>query len=60
MKTEELEQLLVNLKLTTIARRRKEFLAGAERDGTPLATVLAQMLRAGSRLRLPQLFLHFR
>jgi DNA replication protein DnaC len=46
MRTEELEQLLVNLKLTTIARRLKEFLAAAERDGTPLATVLTQMLRA--------------
>jgi DNA replication protein DnaC len=46
MKTEELEQLLVNLKLPTIARRLKEFLAAAERDGTPLATVLTQMLRA--------------
>ncbi len=46
MKTEELEQLLVNLKLTTIADRLKEFLAAAERDGTPLATVLTQMLRA--------------
>jgi len=46
MTTEELEQLLVNLKLTTVARRLKEFLAAAERDGTPLATVLAQLLRA--------------
>jgi DNA replication protein DnaC len=46
MKTEELEQLLVNLKLTMIADRLKEFLAAAERDGTPLATVLTQMLRA--------------
>jgi DNA replication protein DnaC len=46
MTNEELEQLLVNLKLTTIARRLKEFLAAAERDGTPLATVFTQMLRA--------------
>lgn len=46
MTTEELEQLLANLKLTTIARRLKEFLTAAERGGTPLATVLTQMLRA--------------
>ena len=46
MMTEELEQLLANLKLTTIARRLEEFLTAAERDGTPLATVLTQMLRA--------------
>jgi DNA replication protein DnaC len=44
--SEDLEQLLANLKLPTIAGRLKEFLAAAERDGTPLATVLAQMLRA--------------
>lgn len=46
MTTEELEQLLANLKLTTIARRLEAFIDAAERDGTPLATVLAQMLRA--------------
>lgn len=43
---EELEQLLINLKLKTVAARLDEYLAAAERDGTPVATVLVQLLRA--------------
>jgi DNA replication protein DnaC len=43
---EELEQLLINLKLKTVAARLHESLVTAERDGTPVATVLAQLLRA--------------
>lgn len=46
MTTEELEQLLLNLRLTSIAGRLPEFLSAAERDGTPVATVLTQLLRA--------------
>jgi DNA replication protein DnaC len=46
MTTEELQQLLLNLRLTTIAARLEEFLTAAERDGTPVATVLTQLLRA--------------
>lgn len=43
---EELEQLLLNLKLITVAARLEEYLAAAERDGTPIRTLLAQLLRA--------------
>jgi len=43
---DELEQLLLNLKLTTIAARLEEYLAAAERHGTPFATLLVQLLRA--------------
>lgn len=43
---EELEQLLLNLRLTTVAARLEESLACAERDGTPVGTVLVQLLRA--------------
>ena len=43
---EELEQLLLNLKLTTVAARLEEYLAAAERDGTPIRTLLVQLLRA--------------
>lgn len=43
---EELQQLLLNLKLKTIAARCAEYLAAAERDGTPVATVLTQLVRA--------------
>ncbi|MDN5938904.1 MAG: IS21-like element helper ATPase IstB [Salinisphaera sp.] len=48
MKTtpEELEQLLLNLRLTTVAAQLPESLAAAEHDGTPVATVLLQLLRA--------------
>jgi DNA replication protein DnaC len=43
---EELHQLLINLKLKAIAARADEYLAAAERDGTPVATLLTQLLRA--------------
>ncbi|HEX5418762.1 MAG TPA: ATP-binding protein, partial [Gammaproteobacteria bacterium] len=43
---EELQQLLANLKLHAVAARLEEFLAAAEHDGTPVATVLTQLLRA--------------
>jgi DNA replication protein DnaC len=43
---EELQQLLLNLKLKTTAVRCAEYLAAAERDGTPVTTVLTQLLRA--------------
>jgi DNA replication protein DnaC len=42
---EELAQLLVNLKLKAIAARLDEYLTAAERDGTPIATLLTQLLR---------------
>jgi hypothetical protein len=41
----ELQQLLLNLKLKTMAARCAEYLAAAERDGTPVTTVLVQLLR---------------
>jgi DNA replication protein DnaC len=44
--TEELQQLLINLKLKSMASHVKEMLAGAEREGTPLATLLTRLLRA--------------
>jgi DNA replication protein DnaC len=44
--SEDLQQLLINLKLKTVAGHLKEMLAGAEREGTPLATLLTQLLRA--------------
>lgn len=43
---EDLQQLLLNLKLKTIAARCDELLVGAERDGTPVAMLLTQLLRA--------------
>ena len=43
---EELHQLLINLKLKAIAARAEDYLAAAERDGTPLVTLLTQLLRA--------------
>ena len=42
---EELQQLLLNLKLKTLAARCAEYLAAAEHDGTPLTTVLTQLFR---------------
>lgn len=42
---EELQQLLLNLKLKTMATRCAEYLVAAERDGTPVTTVLVQLLR---------------
>jgi DNA replication protein DnaC len=43
---EELEQLLENLKLRTIAARFDEMLAAAESAGTPVASFVTQLLRA--------------
>jgi DNA replication protein DnaC len=43
---EELAQLLINLRLKAIAARLDEYLSAAERDGTPFATLLTQLLRA--------------
>jgi len=43
---EELLQLLANLKLHTVAARLEEYLTAAEREGTPVRTVLTQLLRA--------------
>lgn len=43
---EELHQLLINLKLKAIAARAEDYLTAAERDGTPLVTLLTQLLRA--------------
>lgn len=44
--TEELEQLLQNLKLRAIAARFDELLAAAEAAGTPTATCITQLFRA--------------
>jgi DNA replication protein DnaC len=43
---EELQQLLINLKLKAIGTRLDEYLSAAERNGTPIATLLTQLLRA--------------
>lgn len=43
---EELQQLLINLKLKTLAARCEEMLRAAERDGTPVETLLTQLFRA--------------
>lgn len=43
---EDIQQLLTNLKLKTLAARLEDMLAGAEREGTPVATLLAQLFRA--------------
>jgi DNA replication protein DnaC len=43
---EDLRQLLENLKLKVIAARLEEYLTAAERDGTPIATLLTQLFRA--------------
>jgi DNA replication protein DnaC len=43
---EDLEQLLHNLKLRTIAARFDEMFAAAEQNGTPVPTFIAQLLRA--------------
>jgi len=42
---EDLQQLLQNLKLTTIAARFDAMLAAAEKAGTPIPTFVAQLLR---------------
>jgi len=43
---EELEQLLANLHLRTVAARFDEYLAAADKDGTPFPALLVQLLRA--------------
>jgi len=43
---DDLEQLLRNLRLKTVAARFDEYLAAAEQDGTPVSTLLTQLLRA--------------
>jgi len=43
---EDLQQLLINLKLKAIAAHLDEYLSAAERDGTPIATLITQVLRA--------------
>jgi len=43
---EDLEQLLTNLHLKTVAARFDEYRAAAENDGTPFSTLLIQLLRA--------------
>jgi DNA replication protein DnaC len=43
---EELEQLLANLKLRTVAALFDEMLAAAEEAGTPVATFVTQLMRA--------------
>jgi len=44
--TEDLEQLLQNLKLRAIAARFDELLAAAEAAGTPIPTFVTQLMRA--------------
>ena len=51
---EELEQLLSNLKLRTIAARLPEMLAAAEAGGTPISTLITQLLRAEWHARQEQ------
>jgi len=43
---EDLQQLLASLKLKTLAARFDEMLAAAEQNGTPIATLFTQLLRA--------------
>ena len=51
---EDLQQLLQNLKLKTIAARFDEMLAAAEEHGTPVPTFMAQLLRAEWHTRQEQ------
>ena len=51
---EDLEQLLENLKLKTIAARFDEMTAAAEQNGTPLPTLFTQLLRAEWHARQEQ------
>jgi DNA replication protein DnaC len=51
---EDLQQLLQNLKLNTILARFDEMLATAETSGTPIPTLLAQLLRAEWHARQEQ------
>src|SRR5260370_30565227 len=43
---EDLEQLLTNLHLRTVAARFDEYLAAADKDGTPFPALLVQLLHA--------------
>jgi hypothetical protein len=51
---EDLQQLLQNLKLRTLAARFDEMLAAAEQNGTPFPTLIAQLLRAEWHARQEQ------
>jgi DNA replication protein DnaC len=51
---EDLEQLLQNLKLKTIAARFDEMFAAADQNGTPVPTLLTQLLRAEWHARQEQ------
>lgn len=51
---EDLAQLLENLKLKTVAARFEEMSAAAEANGTPVPTLLAQLLRAEWHARQEQ------
>ena len=51
---EDLKQLLQNLKLKTLAARFDEMLAAAEKNGTPIPTFVAQLLRAEWHARQEQ------
>ena len=51
---EDLQQLLHNLKLKTIAARFDEMLAAAEQNGTPVPKLFAQLLRAEWHARQEQ------
>jgi DNA replication protein DnaC len=51
---EDLQQLLQNLKLNTIVARFDEMLATAEASGTPIQTLVAQLLRAEWHARQEQ------
>ena len=51
---EDLQQLLQNLKLKTLATRFDEMLAAAEQNGTPFPKLFAQLLRAEWHARQEQ------
>jgi DNA replication protein DnaC len=52
--TEELAQLLENLKLRTVAARLDELVAAADENGTPIVTLLTQLFRAEWEARMAQ------
>ena len=51
---DDLQQLLSNLKLKTLAARFDEMLTAAEHHGTPIPTLVAQLLRAEWQARQEQ------
>jgi len=51
---DDLQQLLQNLKLKTILTRFDEMLAAAEKNGTPIPTLVSQLLRAEWHARQEQ------